>query len=283
MTTALRLRGTFAFLLLLLISDDVHCWNTRLIRGLLLQVGSSRRQSRQRTLQHFPLGTDDMIIHEHFFDLAIHEAKLAAKRGEVPIGAVVVRNITKDDAVMNSNQQSSSFEVLSSESNRVEQNYDAAAHAELLALRSAAQNIRNWRLQNCTLYSTLECCPMCLSACQAFRIERLVYGAPDLRLGAVETHLRLLDDYIHPFHNLSVVIPRVKEDQCSTMMKDFFRQRRKQTTYQKAIRLRPQWQRRWMSFWRSITYKLRQFPFLAYLRRRGSRNNGGRQKFLPSL
>jgi tRNA(adenine34) deaminase len=243
MTTILRLRRLFPLMILMIISN-VYCWNIRWARS---------RTRRTRQHYHFPLGTDEIIVHEHFFDLAINEANQAAKRGEVPIGAVVVRNITSEhDDALNQQKKSSSlsFEILAAEGNRVEQHCDASAHAELLALRRAAKNIHNWRLSNCTLYSTLECCPMCLTACQAFRIERLVYGAPDLRLGAVETHMRLLHDFVHPFHNLSVVISRVKEEQCSFIMKDFFRQRRKQTSSQNSIMSRRRQWPSWITFWR---------------------------------
>lgn len=146
--------------------------------------------------------------------LALEEAEKAGKRAEVPIGATVVRKSGDD-----------TFEVLSRASNRVERDNDASAHAELLALRRAAKAIGNWRLLNCTLYSTLEPCPLCLSATQAFRVESLVYGANDLRLGAVETYVRLLN-YEHPFHNVTNVLGGVRQEQSADMLRGFFRQRR---------------------------------------------------------
>ena len=103
----------------------------------------------------------------HYMGLALDEARLAATEGEVPVGAVVV-----DDA---------SGVVVARGRNAIEARQDASAHAELCALRLAAAARSNWRLSNCTLYSTLEPCIMCMSAAYAFRIGRVVYGAPDHR------------------------------------------------------------------------------------------------------
>lgn len=122
-----------------------------------------------------------------------------------------------------------SYNVISAAHNMVENLFDASAHAELLALRSGAQSIRNWRLYNTTLYCTLEPCPLCLSACQAFRVKSIVYGARDIRLGAVESYMRLLDNNvnpIHPFHPNIFVISGVRADECADLMRDFFRKRR---------------------------------------------------------
>eukprot|EP00977_Amphora_coffeiformis_P029920 scaffold43532_cov191-Amphora_coffeaeformis.AAC.2 len=174
----------------------------------------------------FPFESDVQSIHEHFMRLALEEAKQAAKRNEVPIGALVVENVTKVGPSTTQNKQKQhTFRILSSGRNMVEAKFDASAHAELIVLRQAAQRLQNWRLINCTLYSTLEPCPMCLSACQAFRLSRLVFGAPDLRLGAVETHMRLLD-IVHPFHNVSVEEMGVLRDDCSDIIRSFFRERR---------------------------------------------------------
>jgi tRNA(adenine34) deaminase len=198
--------------------------------GLALCLAASTTSSwifpsMHRSTVPFPLHTNDRVIHEHFMRLAIEEASRAAARKEVPIGAVVVRNVTDADSTTGRQV----FRVLSLGRNEVEGDCDASAHAEIVALRRAAKSLRNWRLLNCTLYSTLEPCPMCLSACQAFRLSRLVYGAPDLRLGAVETHMRLLD-IPHPFHNVSVVDAGVLESECAEALRDFFRARRKKST-----------------------------------------------------
>jgi tRNA(adenine34) deaminase len=102
---------------------------------------------------------------------ALRLARAAGRRGEVPVGAVIIAD----------------GEVLAAASNRVERAQDATAHAELLALRRAAQKRDSWRLQGCTLYSTLEPCPMCAGALLLARIDRVVYAADDPRKGAYRT------------------------------------------------------------------------------------------------
>ena len=107
--------------------------------------------------------------------IALDEARAAASRGEVPVGAVVV-----DDAT---------GAIIARAGNAVEASHDATAHAELRAMRAAAQTARNWRLQDATLYCTLEPCVVCLGAAYAFRIPSVVYGAPDHRMGAAGSWL----------------------------------------------------------------------------------------------
>jgi len=151
---------------------------------------------------------------------ALEEAREAGKMGEVPIGAVITRELPSSDG-------SRKFEIVSRGRNLVETRSDASAHAELQAMRKAALSMKNWRLLNTTLYSTLEPCPMCLAAAQAFRCKSVVYGAPDLRLGAVKTHIKLLEMAKHPYHDIEAS-GNVLEEESATMMKDFFRERRKQ-------------------------------------------------------
>ena len=151
-------------------------------------------------------------------NLAIEEAKEAARKGEVPIGALVVEH--KD--------VEGSYRILSRGYNMVETTHDATAHAEVTALRRASKRARNWRLFNKTLYSTMEPCPICLSSAQAFRIHTIVYGAPQVRLGAIKSHMRMLDDYIHPFHTIDEVVPGIMEEECAELLKSFFRQKRKE-------------------------------------------------------
>ena len=168
----------------------------------------------------FPPDQDSASIHRHFMKLALEQASLAAHVGEVPIGAILVH----EDQSHNS---PTTYRILARAGNRVEKYFDASAHAELQVLRRGAKRLKNWRLPNTTLYSTLEPCPMCLAACQAFRLPTLVYGAPDLRLGAVETHLRLLD-FKHPYHNVSNVIKGVYEEESAGMLRHFFKRRRRE-------------------------------------------------------
>jgi tRNA(adenine34) deaminase len=174
--------------------------------------------------------------------LALEEASEAGKIGEVPIGAILVQQQQevphrKSSLSSAGNNSTTTFRILARAGNRVESHYDASAHAELQVLRKGARRSKNWRLLNSTLYSTLEPCPMCLAACQAFRLPTLVYGAPDLRLGAVETHLRLLD-IKHPYHNVSNVIKDICKDESAGLLRSFFKRRRKGESKQRFWRLR---------------------------------------------
>jgi len=143
--------------------------------------------------------------------LALDEARAAASRGEVPVGAVVV-----DDATGT---------ILARAGNAVEASHDATAHAEMLAMRAAAQFVENWRLQDATLYCTLEPCVVCLGAAYAFRIPSVVYGARDHRMGAAGSWLSLHTE-THPFHSLHIR-GGVCAEESSKLLKDFFRERRR--------------------------------------------------------
>ena len=143
--------------------------------------------------------------------LALRHAQLAYRQKEVPIGAVVVETETG--------------KVLSTARNSVEKQMDGTAHAEMVAIQKAAQVIGNWRLNNCTLYTTLEPCPMCMGAIQSSRIGKVVYGARDHRLGACGSWIDLVKDKQHPFHTVEVQ-GGVCESECSDILKRFFRWRR---------------------------------------------------------
>jgi tRNA(adenine34) deaminase len=115
---------------------------------------------------------------EHFMRLALREAIAAGEHGDVPVGAVVVRD----------------GEVIGRGQNERELRADPTAHAEMLALRAAALTLGGWRLTGAVLYVTLEPCPMCAGAIQQARISRTVYGAPDHKVGAAGTVLNILGD-----------------------------------------------------------------------------------------
>jgi tRNA(adenine34) deaminase len=170
----------------------------------------------------FPSGTNDDVVHQYFMKRALNQAQKVGQKGEVPIGAVIVRN---DTLSLSAKEQV--YTILSAKANQVETRSDASAHAEILSLRKAASRQQNWRLLNCTLYSTLEPCAMCLSAALAFRVDAIVYGAPDLRLGAIVTHQQLLNQS-HPFHTISTVVCGVLEDESAELLRNFFRERRQQ-------------------------------------------------------
>ncbi len=140
---------------------------------------------------------------------ALLAAESAAERGEVPVGAVVARG----------------EEILAVAANEREAINDPTAHAELLAIRKAANALGGWRLTGCTLYSTLEPCPMCAGAAQAARIDRLVYATPDPKAGYAGTlHNIPADDRLN--HTITVE-KGVLEAEAAKVLHDFFRDRRK--------------------------------------------------------
>ena len=139
---------------------------------------------------------------------ALLAAESAAEKGEVPVGAVVARG---DD-------------VLAVAANEREATGDPTAHAELLAIRQAAAALGSWRLPGCTLYSTLEPCPMCAGAAHAARLRRLVYAAPDPKAGYAGTlHNIPADDRL----NHTIVVERgVLEAEAAELLRNFFKNRR---------------------------------------------------------
>lgn len=147
----------------------------------------------------------------HFMRLALVQAERARELDEVPIGCVVV-----DPA----------GEVIASGGNRTITQIDPIAHAEILALRSAAEAIGNYRLTGCTLYTTIEPCVMCAGALVNARIARLVFGARDERFGAVETRFRLCDS--DALNHRMEIVSGVLADECRSLMQEFFRERRKE-------------------------------------------------------
>jgi cytidine deaminase len=141
--------------------------------------------------------------------LALDEARAAAARGEVPVGAVI------SDAAGT---------VLASAGNRTRERCDPTAHAELLAIREACAALGSERLTGCTLTVTLEPCAMCAAAISAARIDRLVYGAADPKSGGVAHGARV---FSHPqAHHRPEVIAGVAETQAAVLLKAFFAERR---------------------------------------------------------
>jgi cytosine deaminase len=142
-------------------------------------------------------------------DIAFAEARAAAARGEVPVGAVVVG---PDGG------------IVARAGNRTEQDADASAHAELLALRAAGRALGSPRLVGCALFVTLEPCPMCAAAISLFRVRKLVFGAYDPKGGGVEHGARV---FAAPscLHRPEVV-GGVRESEAAGLLQDFFRARR---------------------------------------------------------
>ena len=145
---------------------------------------------------------------EEYMRQALAEAEAARDEGEVPVGAVVV----------------SDEEVIGRGRNAVIRTSDPTAHAEIIALRSAATAGGNYRLTGVTLYSTIEPCAMCAGAMVHARVKRLVYGAADPKAGAVETHFGICTS---SFLNHQVIVEGgILEDECKALLQSFFRERR---------------------------------------------------------
>lgn len=146
--------------------------------------------------------------HAHFMSLAIAQARLAEAAGEVPIGAVLVR-----DGV-----------VIGEGFNAPISSCDPTAHAEIRAMRQAAERVANYRLTGATLYVTVEPCLMCVGACVHARVKTIVFGTPEPRTGALESTVRAAE---LPGHNHRCeVIGGVRADECRTLMQEFFWARR---------------------------------------------------------
>ena len=146
--------------------------------------------------------------HEKYMSIALRLAMIAYLKGEVPVGAIIVRN----------------GKIISGACNMREIHSSAVSHAEALAIGAACKKINNWRLENCTLYTTLEPCPMCAGAIINSRIPNIVIGAPDKIGGACGSVVNLLDGMFNFTPN---IIYGIKENECSTILKNFFKELRK--------------------------------------------------------
>lgn len=149
-----------------------------------------------------------MINHEFFMKAAINEAKKAEKRREVPVGAVIV----KDN------------KIIAKAYNRREIDKSSLSHAEILAIKKACKRLKAWRLMGCSLYVTLEPCPMCAGAIIQSRIENVYFGAFDNRFGACGSAIQLFDD--SRWNHKVAFEGGILEEACSNMLKSFFRKLR---------------------------------------------------------
>jgi len=149
------------------------------------------------------------MIDEKFMQAAIEEAKKAEQINEVPIGAVIVYE----------------NEIIARGYNLREACQTTLSHAELIAIQKANQTIGSWRLEDCTLYVTLEPCPMCAGAIVQSRIKRVVYGATDPKAGCAGTLMNLLDE--PRFNHQVEVTSGVLKEECAGMLTAFFRKLRK--------------------------------------------------------
>ena len=150
-----------------------------------------------------------MTEEEKFMKEAIRQAKKAEALNEVPIGCVIVHQ----------------GKIIGRGYNRRMTDHSVLAHAEIIAIKKACKKIGDWRLEDCTIYITLEPCPMCAGAIINSRIDRVVYGASDYKGGAVESLFNVLS---HPGLNHEPQLQAgILADECSQLMKDFFKERRK--------------------------------------------------------
>ena len=162
--------------------------------------------ARPLATSHQPLATSRP--HEQFMMLALAQARQAMAHEEVPVGAVIVC----DDR------------IIAAAHNSREALHDPTAHAEMIAITQAASELGDWRLERCTLYVTLEPCPMCAGAILQARIPRVVYGATDPKAGAVQSLFQLLGD--PRLNHQAEVIGGVLAEPCGEILTQFFRKQR---------------------------------------------------------
>lgn len=143
-----------------------------------------------------------------YMEIALEEARKAAREGEIPVGAVLVKD----------------GKVLARAHNRREATGNPLDHAELLALQEAASRLGDWRLEGSTLYVTLEPCPMCAGALVQARVGRVVFGARDLKLGAAGSRYNLVHD--ETTHHRLDIADGIMEEECRDILRDFFEARR---------------------------------------------------------
>ena len=146
---------------------------------------------------------------EKYMNEALKEAKKAYDEDEIPVGVVIVKD----------------GKIIARAHNKNEQKKDTICHAEILAIQKASKKLNAWRLTGCTMYVTLEPCPMCAGALINSRIDKLVYGTKDEKTGACGSVLNLLDDY--KFNHKVEVQNDVLQEESEKLLKDFFKDLRK--------------------------------------------------------
>ena len=147
------------------------------------------------------------FMNKEFMKLAILEARKAADEGEVPVGAVIVKN----------------GEVVAAAHNRREQLQNALSHAEIEAINIACQKTGSWRLDDCELYVTLEPCPMCTGAIINARFKTVIFGAYDSKMGCMDSVINLCD---YPFNHKVEIYGGIMEDDCLEVLQGFFKKLR---------------------------------------------------------
>lgn len=146
-------------------------------------------------------------MNSKFMEAAIREAKAAAAAGEIPVGAVIVKD----------------GEILAAAHNRREEKRSALSHAETEAIALACEKLNSWRLDGCELYVTLEPCPMCAGAIINARIGTLVFGAYEKKAGCADSVVNL---FSYPFEHTPEVYGGIREEECLSLLRSFFEERR---------------------------------------------------------
>lgn len=146
-------------------------------------------------------------MNRDFMKLALLEAKKAAEKGEIPVGAVIVKN----------------NEVIALAHNLREEKQNALSHAEIEAINIACQKLGSWRLEDCELYVTLEPCPMCTGAIINARIKTVIFGAYDSKMGCMDSVINLCD---YPFNHKVEIYGGIMEDECLNILQNFFKKMR---------------------------------------------------------
>lgn len=154
---------------------------------------------------------------QEYMQLAMAEAEKAAEAGEIPIGAVLVYD----------------NEIIAAAHNQRELSHDATAHAEILVIREACRKLQRWRLTGCSLYVTVEPCSMCSGAIINSRIDKVVYGCPDIKAGGAESIFNILTN--GNLNHQVEVISGVCEEGCADIMKNFFKRRRAENKAAKKL------------------------------------------------
>lgn len=157
-------------------------------------------------------------MNEKFMKLAIKEALKAEKKDEVPIGAIIV----KDN------------KVIARGHNLRESKQIASAHAEMIAIDKACKKLGTWRLEGCTLYVTLEPCPMCTGATILSRLDKVVYGAKDPKGGCIESCIKMYEQ--QGFNHYPEYESGILEEECARLLSNFFRKKREKKKKEKELK-----------------------------------------------
>ena len=155
-------------------------------------------------INHRNLGSHLPMNDSDYMELAFAAAQRARELGEIPVGAVIVHN----------------GEVIATAHNRRELDQDSTAHAEMIAIRAAAEVLGSWRMIGASLYVTLEPCTMCAGALVLARVDRLVFGCRDPKAGAVRSLFEIVED--ERLNHRVEVVEGVSKDRCSALLTEFF-------------------------------------------------------------